>query len=143
MIILHYIPSIDRSSGGVGAYMQLLAKELGKLCKLHIVTHLSDNMLEIENAHLHFISKNWKPFTKAKGEFIEILDTLHPDVFHTNCCWSPMSSKTVFWAKMKKIPCVYTPHGMLEPWILKRNHWTKKVPALFLYQIPLYSILRI
>ena len=38
MKILHYIPSIDRTSGGVGAYMQLLAKELGKLCDLYIVT---------------------------------------------------------------------------------------------------------
>lgn len=30
MRILHFIPSIDRSSVGVGAYMQLLAKELSK-----------------------------------------------------------------------------------------------------------------
>ncbi len=27
----HYIPSIDRTSGGVGAYMQLLTVEFGKL----------------------------------------------------------------------------------------------------------------
>ena len=31
MKILHYIPSIDRTSGGVGTYMQLLTAELGKL----------------------------------------------------------------------------------------------------------------
>ena len=23
---------------------------------------------------------------------------------------------------------------MLEPWIIKRHHWTKKIPALLLYQ---------
>ena len=39
MKILHYIPSIDRTSGGVGAYMQLLTTELGKLVELHVVTH--------------------------------------------------------------------------------------------------------
>lgn len=39
MKILHYIPSIDRTSGGVGAYMQLLTAELGKLVELHVVTH--------------------------------------------------------------------------------------------------------
>ena len=37
MKILHYIPSIDRTSGGVGAYMQLLTTELGKLVELHVV----------------------------------------------------------------------------------------------------------
>lgn len=31
MRILHYIPSIDESSGGGGAYMQLLARDLGRL----------------------------------------------------------------------------------------------------------------
>lgn len=31
MKILHYIPSIDCASGGVGAYMQLLTVELGLL----------------------------------------------------------------------------------------------------------------
>lgn len=34
MKILHYIPSIDRTSGGGGAYMQLLMVELGKLVEL-------------------------------------------------------------------------------------------------------------
>ena len=27
-----------------------------------------------------------------------------------------------------------TPHGMLEPWIIHRHYWTRKVPALWLYQ---------
>lgn len=43
MKVLHFVPSIDRSSGGVGVYMQLLAKELGKLCELFIVTAKSNN----------------------------------------------------------------------------------------------------
>ena len=55
MRIIHYIPTIDRNSGGLGAYMQLLSKELGRLVDLHIVTHESENMLEIENATLHLI----------------------------------------------------------------------------------------
>ena len=31
MKILHYIPSIDEASGGMGAYMQLLTCDLGAL----------------------------------------------------------------------------------------------------------------
>ena len=50
MKILHYIPSIDRTSGGVGAYMQLLTTELGKLVELHVVTHREANPLTLETA---------------------------------------------------------------------------------------------
>ncbi len=43
MKILHYIPSIDRTSGGTTTYLQMPAKELGNLAELHIVSHASDN----------------------------------------------------------------------------------------------------
>lgn len=134
MRVLHYIPSIDRTSGGVGAYMQLLAKELGKLVDLHVVTHRSDNELTLENCQLHYIGRGWLPWTSTKGEFFALLDELRPDVFHTNCCWLPLSALTSMWAKAKGYKVVYTPHGMLEPWIMKRHYWTKKFPAILLFQ---------
>lgn len=134
MRILHYIPSIDRASGGVGAYMQLLAKELGKLVDLHVVTHRSDNELLLENCQLHYISSGWLPWASSKSEFLTLLSELRPDVFHTNCCWLPLSALTSMWAKNAGYKVVYTPHGMLEPWIMKRNYWTKKLPAICLFQ---------
>lgn len=135
MNILHYIPSIDESSGGVGAYMQLLSRDLGKLCELHVVTHPSEKMLTLENCQMHFIPLRNNPFSrKAKMEFIQLLDSVHPDVFHTNCCWMPQSARTAMWAKRAGCKIVYTPHGMLEPWIMKRHYWTKKVPAMLLFQ---------
>jgi glycosyltransferase involved in cell wall biosynthesis len=36
-------------------------------------------------------------------------------------------------ARLKGIPYIITPRGMLEPWILKQNPWKKKL-GLFLYQ---------
>lgn len=134
MKILHYIPSIDRASGGVGAYMQLLAKELGKLVELHVVTHRSENELQLQNCHLHYISMGMMPWSKTKEEFLVLLEMLKPDVFHTNCCWLPISAYTSMWAKSAGYKVVYTPHGMLEPWIMSRNYWTKKVPATLLFQ---------
>lgn len=135
MTILHYIPSIDRTSGGVGAYMQLLTVELGKLVELHIVTHQEDNPLELENCTVHYIPKNNNPFSaKGKKDFIRMLNEIHPDVFHTNCCWLPMSARTAIWAKRLGYKVVYTPHGMLEPWIMQRHYWTKKLPAILLFQ---------
>lgn len=134
MRILHYIPSIDRASGGVGAYMQLLTKELGKLVDLHVVTHRSDNELSLEDCQLHYIGQAWLPWSSTKDEFLALLDELKPDVFHTNCCWLPLSALTSMWAKAKGYKVVYTPHGMLEPWIMKRHYWTKKFPAIHLFQ---------
>lgn len=134
MRIVHYIPSIDRTSGGVGAYMQLLAKELGRLVELHVVTHRSPNMLEIPYTQVHFIAGGTKRLLQAKKEWYALLHTLNPDLVHENSCWMPGSALTQRWAQQLGYKVVLTPHGMLEPWILKRHYWTKKMPALWLYQ---------
>lgn len=134
MKILHYIPSVDEKSGGVGAYMQLLARDLGKLCKLHIVTHHSDEERKLENCSIHYISERWLPWNSCKKEFMGILNEIRPDVFHTNSCWTPLSSLTAQWAKNAGYKVVYTPHGMLEPYALQRHYWTKKLPAIMLFQ---------
>lgn len=130
MIVLHYIPDVDNASGGTGSYMQILAGELGKLVELHIATHHSKHELLLENCHLHFLSRNYH----ALSEFQELLSEIKPDIIQTNTCWLPMASIVVEKAKKNHIPVIYCPHGMLEPWIMKRHHWMKKVPALFLYQ---------
>lgn len=135
MRILYYIPSIDESSGGVGAFMQLISRDLGRLCELYVVTHRSEKMLPFENCQLHFIPLNNNPFSNySKPEFMQLLDEIQPDVFHTNCCWMPQSARTAIWAKQRGYKVVYTPHGMLEPWIMKRHYWTKKVPAIIFFQ---------
>ncbi len=135
MRIVHYIPSIDKNSGGVGVYMQTLARDLGRMVDLHIITHESDDMLTIENGTLHFIPQNNNPFSnKSKADFLQLLDELKPDVFHTNCCWLPQSARTALWAKNKGCKVVYSPHGMLEPWIVSRNYLVKKLPATLLFQ---------
>lgn len=135
MKVLHYIPSIDRSSGGVGSYMQLLSKELGELVELHVITHQSENDLQLKKCHVHYISRCWWQPRKVKKQFIKIMNRVNPDVFHVNTCWFPIAAYTAIWNhKELHVPMVYSPHGMLEPWILKRNYWLKKLPALMLYQ---------
>ncbi|MFI3302527.1 MAG: glycosyltransferase [Rikenellaceae bacterium] len=132
MKIVHYIPSIDRTSGGVGFYMQLLSKELGKLVELHVVTTKSCSELKLENCKVHYIPRGI--FASAKSTWCDILRTIQPDVVHINGCWTPQCAFTQKWAQELGYRVVLTPHGMLEPWIVKRNYWTKKLPALMLYQ---------
>ncbi len=133
MKILHYIPSLDRASGGTTAYMQLLAAELGRLSELHIVTHPSDNPVEMTNSQVHCMA-GFKRFWQMKKKWNSLLDEIRPDAVHVNCCWMPGCALTQKWAQRKGYKVVLTPHGMLEPWIMARHYWTKKVPALLLYQ---------
>ncbi len=132
MTILHYIPSINKKDGGTTAYMQLLSKALGELTSLHVVTHQSTNDVEIVGATVHYISSSLRG--AMKNEWFELLDSLLPNVVHINCCWLPSCALLQKWAKKKGYPTILTPHGMLEPWIMKRNFWTRKLPALFLFQ---------
>lgn len=129
MVVLHYIPSIDQSSGGVGAYLELLALALGKLVDLHIVTHHSENELVLENCTIHYIDRGVCKVLKAEQQFSDLLDLTKPDLVHVNCCWDPMSSLTVFWAKSKGFPVIITPHGMLEPWVIKKKSLDKENPS--------------
>lgn len=134
MKVVHYIPSIDRTSGGVGTYMQLLAKELGKLCDLYIVTSASKNPLPIENAKVITIPSKLTELRNMKKEWCNLLNDINPDIVHVNCCWMPQSAFTQKWAQKLGYKVILSPHGMLEPWIISRHYWTKKVPALLLYQ---------
>lgn len=134
MKILHYIPSIDETSGGVGAYMQLLTRDLGKMCELHVMTHRSDNERVLENCTVHYIDYKWTPWNNCKREFLNLLNEIRPDVFHTNCCWMPVSALTAMLAHDAGYKVVYTPHGMLEPYAIARHYWTKKLPAILMFQ---------
>ena len=134
MKIIHYIPSIDRTWGGTSTYMQVLAKPLGELADVHILTHASENPLPMENCKVHDIPR-FRPFSGAwKKTVVGLLNGIKPDVVHINCCWTPDCAMIQRLAQKQGYKVVLTPHGMLEPWIIKRHYWTRKVPALWLYQ---------
>ena len=134
MKIIHYIPSIDRIAGGTSTYMQVLGKELGKLAEVHIITHSSDNPLSISNCEIHNVSV-YNPINgRFKNEISKLFDVIKPDLVHVNCCWMPACAFVQQMAQKRNIKVVLTPHGMLEPWIIKRHYWTRKLPALLLYQ---------
>ena len=84
MKVVHYIPSIGKSGGGVSAYLQLLSHNLGQLVELHIVCHLCDNELQLTNCKVHYIESSIKHPLKMKHEFCALLDNLKPDVVHVN-----------------------------------------------------------
>ena len=134
MTILHYIPTLDRGGGGTSFYMHLLAGELGRLVDLHVVTHASEHPVEMRHCRVHHIAPFTRPVEMRK-EALTLLRELRPDVVHINGCWHPACAMVQRWAQ-RAAGCkvALTPHGMLEPWIMARHYWTRKLPALWLYQ---------
>ena len=131
MKVLHYVPSLAVRTVGVAAYLAVLSSELGKLVDLHIATHdEGEQELETHNAVIHRIPPGWLCYFSAK----ELLKELRPDVVHINGCWQPQLLFFQRAAQSLRIPVVLSPHGMLEPWIVKRHYWTRKWPAIQLYQ---------
>ena len=73
---------------------------------------------------------SWKSYKEVR----EICEKEQPDIVHVHGCWSPQCVWVQKWSQAKGYKVILTPHGMLEPWIIKRNYWIKKLPALMLYQ---------
>ncbi len=131
MKVLHYIPSLAASAGGVASYLSVLCEELGKLVELHVATsYESKREVKICNAIVHRISSGLTCYSSSKA----LLKELRPDVVHINGCWQPQLAFFQWAAQSLQIPVVLSPHGMLEPWIVKRHYWTRKWPAIQLYQ---------
>jgi len=134
MLILHFIHTIDRKYGGVSSYLQLLSRSLGSIVDLHIATSQSDNELNFDNCTVHYLRCGIKDYYAFKKSFCDLLANLQPDIVHVNGCWLPQYSMTINWSKMMGFKVVLSPHGMLEPWNIKKNYWFRKKPALLLYQ---------
>ena len=111
MKVIHYIPSIDRIAGGTSTYMQVLAKGLGELAEVHIITHASENPLPIENCMIHNVS-GYNPLNgRFKKEMVGILDEVKPDIVHVNCCWMPACAAIQCIAQKRGLKVVLTPHA--------------------------------
>lgn len=132
MKIIHYIPSLDRLSGGTTTYMQLLGEQLGRMAEVHIVSHRGPNPVEIKHCRLHYIPTSM--LGAMKREWLAVIKGVRPDIVHVNCCWLPSCAFIQKWAQEAGYKVVLTPHGMLEPWIMRRHYWSRKLPALLLYQ---------
>jgi glycosyltransferase involved in cell wall biosynthesis len=131
MKVLHVTNSIDKSTGGPARSVPQTCVELAKLdVTIELITQESSDMVKLaERSHLtvRFCSI-WGLF--LYGSRISAKDI---DLIHLQHIWNPYIQVMAFWAYQKKIPYIITPRGMLEPWIMARNPWKKKI-ALFIYQ---------
>ena len=144
MKVLHYIPSMNRCQGGVAAYVSMLSKELGHRCELVIVTSRQPDDLSMNNCKVvdldgfEFtdagLGLSWSGIKRFTSLCDKLLCAEQPDIIHINGIWSIDRWIIQRQALKRGIKTYIMPHGMLEPWILHRHYWTKKLPALLLYE---------
>lgn len=152
MKVLQFVPSLNSFDGGTTTYMQQLAPVMGRMCELHVCALGDTNdYVPLANCSVHSIPVSLLHVRQMKREWMALLDVIRPDIVHVNCCWMPQCALVPRWTnewrkslnpRLLLTPhpsslfprLLLTPHGMLEPWIMARNHWTKKVPAIWLYQ---------
>lgn len=128
MKVIHFVTAIDRSLGGVSMYMQLLTKELGKYVELIVVTWPTQNPLPLENCKVIYIPLFLSQTRQYVKQWRKLLHDFQPDIVHINGIW--MLQTWLFQREAIKlgIPTFITLHGMLEPWIVQRNHFKKDSP---------------
>jgi glycosyltransferase involved in cell wall biosynthesis len=133
MKVIHFITSIDQKAGGTAVFLKLLASKLSETLEVLVVTGNSDHPLALPRLRIRFLDldlKNW--FCMIK-QFQQILAEESPDVVHIHGIWQPQTWLFQREAQRLAIKVVLSPHGMMEPWILQRHPWKKKL-ALVLYQ---------
>ncbi len=62
------------------------------------------------------------------------LATFSPDIVHLHGAWKYSIGAAAFLALRHKTRYVYTPHGQLEPWVIRTHYWKEKLPQLLIYQ---------
>lgn len=66
--------------------------------------------------------------------FKKELSEWRPDIVHLHGCWHTSVALAGALARKNKARVVLTPHGQLEPWVLKQRHWSEKMPKMLIYQ---------
>ncbi|MDO6739314.1 glycosyltransferase [Wenyingzhuangia sp. 2_MG-2023] len=130
MKVIHVVGSIDVSAGGPSRSVPQTCKELANLdVEIEIITRETENPVKVpttENFRVIYksiVQLFWFGFSLSKQKV---------DVIHLQHVWDPYVHVLAGIARLKGIPYVVTPRGMLEPWIMKQRPLKKRI-GRFLY----------
>jgi len=133
MKVIHFIAGIDKKDGGTSEYMRLLGSELKNHIDIIVATGRSANPIDIKGVRIKFFETNVFRWFSMLKEFHSFLTAEKPDIVHINGIWSPQNWGFQKIAQELGIKVILSPHGMLEPWIIRQNTIKKKL-GLYFYQ---------
>lgn len=134
MKVTQTILSLDRSFGGTASYLQLLDNELIRQVPICVTTLESINPLSLNDKIVLATFKRSFPFFQGYSRGLKKeLNVIETSLFHGNGMWDyPVHSMTKV-ARKRNIPYILSPHGMLEPWVLKVKRLKKEL-GLILFE---------
>ena len=106
MRILHYYAS--NAPEAITQYVKILAEQMST---------------EVEN----------ESATTVRDAF-QMLRDRHYDLLHIHGCWQHAAYRIACQAKRRGTRLIVTPHGQLEPWVIKQRYWKEKLPKQLLFQ---------
>ena len=120
--IYHITENISNESGGVRTIIKLLHEYL---IKQKFNSNIITNKKELNDDYIEFKTNKLWHYNKNLMSYLSKLNTV--DVFHLHGVYTYSQYITSKISVDKKIPYIVSPHGMLEPWILNKNPYKKKL----------------
>jgi glycosyltransferase involved in cell wall biosynthesis len=134
MTIIHVINSLDFDNGGPSKSVSDLATYQSSLGKNVVILSLnSPNPFFKEDIHYFNLKIVFLKSIFLKNALASFLNNKEATIFHGHGIWQWLVHNLSVNARIRKIPYVISPRGMLEPWALNAGKWKKKL-AMALYQ---------
>lgn len=140
ILILTY--SVTRTAGGVfDAVRDLFVNSAFKKHQLKIFSFIDENIDKDRPSWKGIPMKLFKPFPMLYSHKIrKNLLKESPDIFHMEALWRYPQLLMTSWKKHKKAPIVCTPHGMLDPYIIKNQGVVKRLVSNLFFQKSLEAV---
>lgn len=140
ILILTY--SVTRTAGGVfDAVRDLFVNSVFKNHQLKIFSFIDENVEKDRPSWKDIPMKLFEPLPMLYSHQLR-KDLLKesPDIFHMEALWRYPQLLMVAWKKHKKAPIVCTPHGMLDPYIIKNQGVVKRLVSKLFFQKSLEAV---
>lgn len=138
---IHVTPSLSRLAGGLFESVRHLSHSL------HAASRAQVSVLALHDERASLDKHSWAPlplrtqpilgprnFGFAPGLQRQLRDS-NPSLVHLHGLWKYSCHAVSRWSRVTSRPYIVSPHGMLEPWTLRRSRWKKRC-ALWLYTGP-------
>lgn len=72
--------------------------------------------------------------SQSLRQYRKMIKEQRPDIVHMHGCWHVSCAVAALMANANGARVVLSPHGQLEPWVLRQKYWSEKLPKLIAFQ---------
>jgi glycosyltransferase involved in cell wall biosynthesis len=136
MRIVHVISGIDPRNGGpTNALIGLSSAQARAGLRVRVVATWQENdafqsakRLEERGVGVHMIGQAHGKLSRHPQIVPALTEELKDaDLLHVHAVWEEIQYQACRVARRLRVPYVFTPHGMLDPWNMRKNKWMKRL----------------